>query len=158
MQSTYNAFSGITKKWLDALKDGAFTEQIFGYFLEAFKSMLTKSLSADLMRSLALYITYAIHKPKQKPSTPLRGKSVKLNTGIPVRRKTIGSPSPRPAAQQSDVHPQLTQLQVALRILELYTNLLCQKDDLGNIHKFARTVTNKVRFSRKALHNRANHS
>ena len=117
--------------------------------------MLTKSLSADVMRSLALYITYAIHKPKQKLSTPLRGKSVKLNTDLPVRRKTLGSPSPRPASQQSDLASQLTQLQVALRILELYTNLLCQKDELGNIHKFARTVTNKVRFSRKTVHVRA---
>ena len=138
--------AGIIKKWLEALKGDMFTTQTFEYFLEAFQSLLTSPLAADSMRSLALYITYAIHKPKQKPSTPLRGKSIKLNTELPSRRKTLGSPSPRPSMLQEDSVPKLTSLQVALRILQLYTNLLCQKDDLANIHKFARTVTNKVGF------------
>lgn len=98
------------------------------------------------MRSLALYITYAIHKPRPKPSLPMRGKSVKLNTDFPSRRKTLGSPSPRPVVQRDDSIPTLTQLEIALKILELYTDLLCQKDDFSNINRFARTVTNKVRL------------
>ena len=96
------------------------------------------------MRSLALYITYAIHKQKTTPFTPVRGKSIKLNTDLPARRKTLGSPSPRPSVQRDDADPKLTQLQVALRVLEMYTDLLCCKDDTSNIRKFARTVTNKV--------------
>lgn len=136
--------AGISKKWLEALKDETFTAQTWAYFLETFRSMLTKSVSADSMRSLALYITYAIHKPRQKTSTPMRGKSIKLNTELPFRRKTLGSTSPRPVTQQNELLPHISQLQIALNILELYTDLLCQKDDLTNIHKFARTVTNKV--------------
>ena len=96
------------------------------------------------MRALALYVTYAIHKPKLTPLTPARGKSIKLNTDLPSRRKTVGSPSPRPAVQQDDAIPKLTQMQVALKILELYADLLCLKDDASNIKKFSRTVTNKV--------------
>ena len=118
--------------------------QTFGYFLEAFKTILTRALTADSMRSLALYITYAIHKQKATPFTPVRGKSIKLNTDLPARRKTLGSPSPRPSVQQDDADPKLTQLQVALRVLEMYADLLCCKDDTSNIRKFARTVTNKV--------------
>ena len=96
------------------------------------------------MRSLALYVTYAIHKPRSTPLTPARGKSIKLNTDLPSRRKTLGSSSPRSAVQQNDATPKLTQLQVALKILEFYADLLCLKDDYANIKKFARTVTNKV--------------
>lgn len=135
---------GISKKWLEALKSETFTDETFGYFLKTFKTMITRNVSADSMRSLALYITYAIHKPRQVTSMPLRGKSIKLNIGPPSRRKTLGSPSPKPVNQQHEPTPQLTQLQVALKILELYAELLCQKDDFTNIHKFARTVTNKV--------------
>ena len=40
--------------------------------------------------------------------------------------------------------PHLSQLQVALKMLELYADMLCQKDEAANIKKFARTVTNKV--------------
>ena len=148
MENTHanNELVGIIKKWLEALKGDMFTSQTFEYFLEAFQSLLIRPLAADSMRSLALYITYAIHKPRQKPSTPLRGKSIKLTTDLPSRRKTLSSPSPRPSMRQEDLTPRLTQLQVALRVSELYTNLLCQKGDLANIHKFARTVTNKVSF------------
>ncbi len=135
---------GISKKWLEALKGETFTSQTFGYFLKTFKTMLTKSVSADSMRSLALYITYAIHKPRQTGSTPLRGKSMKLNTELSSRRKTLGSFSPRPIIQQNESAPQLTQMQIALKILELYTDLLCEKGEFTNINKFARTVTNKV--------------
>ena len=96
------------------------------------------------MRALALYITYAIHKPNQTSSTLLRGQTMKVNTNLPSRRKTLGSPSPRPVVQHGDSTPQLTQLQIALKILDLYTDILCRKDDFVNLHKFARTVTNKV--------------
>ncbi|KAL6718718.1 Beige protein-like 1 [Lecanora helva] len=150
VRSKYHLFNSkrlsrmrIARKWLDALKGEAFTAQTFSYFLETFKSMFTKNLSTDIMRSLALYITYAIHKPKQKPLTPSRGKSVKINTDLPARRKTLGSPSPNSVPQQSDIPSQLTQLQIALRMLTLYTELLCRKNDRAHIHKFARTVTNK---------------
>lgn len=69
---------------------------------------------------------------------------MKLNTNLPSRRKTLGSSSPRPVTQLNGSASHLTQLQIALKILELYTDLLCQKDDFTNITKFARTVTNKV--------------
>lgn len=135
---------GISKKWLEALKGETFTSQTFGYFLETFRVMLTKNVSADAMRSLALYITYAIHKPRHTSSTPSRWKSMTLKTDLPARRKTMGSHSHRPIVQYDASASQLTQLQTALKVLELYADLLCRKDDCANINKFARTVTNKV--------------
>jgi len=132
------------KKWLEALKCEAFTMKTSAYFLETFQLLLTKNLSADSMRSLALYITYAIHKPKQQALTPIRGKSINLRTDLPYRRQTLSSPSPRPSRTIDESDPELSQLQVALRVLEMYTDILCAKDDVSNITKFARTVTNKV--------------
>lgn len=137
-------FIGIVKKWLEALKSDIFTHETFGYFLETFKFLLTKNLSADTMRSLALYITYAVHKPKQQASTPARGKSIKLRTDLPYRRQTLSSPSPQLAKPRGDTDRQLNQIEVALRILEIYADILCVRDDVSNIKKFARTVTNKV--------------
>ena len=96
------------------------------------------------MRSLALYITYAIHKPRQTESDPARRKSIKLNTTVSFRRQTVSSASPRSTKQQDELIPHLSQLQVALKMLELYADMLCRKDDVANIKKFARTVTNKV--------------
>ena len=98
------------------------------------------------MRSLALYITYAIHKPRQSDSYPTRGKSVKVNTNVSSRRQTLSSASPRSTKQPDEAIPQLSQLQVALKMLELYANILCNKSEVANIKKFARTVTNKVIF------------
>lgn len=40
----------------------------------------------------------------------------------------------------------LTKKEVGVKILELYTRLLCDKSSLGDIRKFARTVTNKVTY------------
>lgn len=123
-----------------------FTNECFAYFLETFGFLLTRSLSADTMRSLALYITYAVHKSKQQASTPARGKSMKLKTDLPYRRQTLSSPSPHLTKTRGDTELQLSQTQVAIRILEMYTDILCAKDDVSNIKKFARTVTNKVKF------------
>lgn len=134
------------KKWLDALKGETFTTESFEYFLEAFTSFLTRNPSADSMRSLALYITYAIHKPRQTASHPTRGKSVKLDTNVSSRRQTLSGSgtSPSPSKQQEECVGYLSQLQVALRMLELYADILCHKGEVANIKKFARTVTIKV--------------
>ena len=132
------------KKWLDALKGETFTAESFEYFLEAFTSFLTRNPSADSMRSLALYITYAIHKPRQTASHPTRGKSVKLDTNVSSRRQTLSGTSPSPSKQQDECVGYLSQLQVALRMLELYADILCHKAEVANIKKFARTVTIKV--------------
>ena len=96
------------------------------------------------MRALALYITYAIHKPKQTEIFSARGKGIKLNTGTPSRRQTLSSASPSSANHQDEFVPHLSQLQVALKMLELYADILCHKGEVDNIKKFARTVTNKV--------------
>ena len=135
---------GMIKKWLEALRGEAFTERTFSYFLQAFKSFLNDSLSADSMRSLSLYITYAIHKPKPLSILPSRGKSIRSTTDLLSRRKDVGDSVTHQSTATHDENSTLTQSRVAFRILEMYTALLCNKNDLANIKRFARTVTNKV--------------
>ena len=140
-----DASLGIMKKWIEALKGEIFTIQTFEYFLKAFTTFFSRNPSADAMRSLALYITYAIHKPRQAVSYPTRGKSIKLDTNVSSRRQTLSSTPPRSAKQQDETVSYLSQLEVALRMLEFYTDILCHKGEVANIKKFARTVTNKVK-------------
>ena len=96
------------------------------------------------MRSLALYITYAIHKPTQAASYPMRGKSIKQDANVSSRRRTLSTASPRSVKQQDESFPHLSQIEVALKMLEFYADVLCHKEEVVNIKKFARTVTNKV--------------
>ena len=136
---------GIVKKWLDALKGEIFTSNTFDHFMRAFKSMLTSNVSAESLRALSLYITYAVHKPKQRVSQSVRrSRSVKQQTDGSSRRATIVTASPSPSRNQGGETP-LTRPQIAIKVMVMYTDLLCERDDVTNIKKFARIVTNKVK-------------
>ena len=139
---------GIVKKWLDALKSATFSSDTFDYFLKAFKSVLTSNMSTEALRSLALYITFAIHKPKGQPQQSLHPVKNMLEMrdglGNPQRRQTFSAPSPSSKIMTLDLTKQLTLMQTALKVLEMYTDLLCIQNDTANIKKFARTVTKKV--------------
>ena len=141
------------KKWIEALKGETFTIQTFDYFLKAFTTLFSRNPSADAMRSLALYITYAIHKPRQAVSYPTTGKSIKLDINASSRRQTLSSTPPRFTKQQDENVSYLSQSEVALKMLEFYTDVLCHKSDVANIKKFARTVTNKVTTTAAHIYN-----
>ena len=136
---------GIVKKWLDALKGETFTPDTLQYFIGAFRSILTMHPSAEPLRALALYITYAIHKPNQKTTSslrPIKGLKLSSEASSPVQTPLTASPSP--LGNGSNISIALPQFQVALKILEMYVDILCEGNDTTNIKKFARTVTNKV--------------
>lgn len=143
---TINA-AGIVKKWLEALKDQTFSPLAFTYYRKAFELLLFSNFSADLMRSLSLYITYAIHKPDDHYSELARRKSTRFGTGTPSRRKTVSSPTP---GTDNTLHPDpqsepiMDSFEVAVCLLEMYTNCLCQQSNGNLLGRFARTVTNKV--------------
>lgn len=136
---------GIVKKWLDALKAETFTSDTFDHFMRAFKSMLTSNISAESLRNLSLYITYAVHKPKQRVFQPVRrARSAKQPVDGSSRRATILTASSSPLKGQ-DSGKELTRLQIAIKVMGMYTDLLCERDNVTNIKRFARIVTNKVR-------------
>ena len=133
----------IVKKWLDALKAENFHVETFDCFIDAFRSLLEGQLSPDVLRALALYVTFASHK--SKPYSILRStKSVRQRPSMSpsnglARRSTLASSPSRNGHIR-----EMGCLQTGVRVLEVYADLLCH-DETINIKYFATTVTNKVR-------------
>ncbi|RFU32414.1 hypothetical protein B7463_g3946, partial [Scytalidium lignicola] len=133
----------IVKRFLDALKAEAFSEEVMPSFIEALTNLVKCNMTAEVLRSLALFITYAFHQP-----TGSNSRTPKLQYGtLPSRSNTTSPKSTRPALNNlfdgKDEISTLTKRQLGNRILKMYTGLLCEKGNTSNIKKFARTVTNK---------------
>ena len=123
----------VLKKLLDALKSEIVSAEMMPLYMRAFKALLPTAVSAEMLRSLALFITYSLHKTKFSIQAK---KSLRLD----VRPKnSIGN-----GAEGSDSEGvNLTRFQIGVEVLKLYSDFLCVKDDLTTIKKFAKTVTNK---------------
>jgi len=149
--SRTNNMTGIVKRFLDALKAEVFSQDTFPDFMEALTSLVKCNMTAEVFRSLALFITYAYHKPTSPSArTTPKGHS---NT-LPSRSRTISNGPMRPTVTTlfdgsgKEVNPSiLTKRQLGNKVLEMYTDFLCEKNSSTNIKKFARTVTNKVCFT-----------
>jgi hypothetical protein len=145
------------KRFLDALKAETFAHDVFPSFMEALTSLVKCNLTAEVFRSLALFITYAYHKPTSSASRTPK----KLSGTLPYRSGTTSSSGPRRPALNTMLDPKevsttLTKRQLGNKVLEMYSDLLCEKGNTSNIKKFARTVTNKV--SQLTLHSLLNNS
>jgi hypothetical protein len=134
------------KRFLDALKAETFSEDVFPAFMEALTSLVKCNMTAEVFRSLALFITYAYHQTTNAASrTPN-----KFQVGtVPSRSGTIVSGPRRPTVNTSADGKEgssstLTKRQLGNKVLEMYTEFLCERGSTSNIKKFARTVTNKV--------------
>ncbi|KAB5562922.1 hypothetical protein GE09DRAFT_764165 [Coniochaeta sp. 2T2.1] len=148
VKSKYHQFNSrrllrmrIIKRLLDALKGESILEEIMPRFIESFESLVKSNYSAEVHRSIALFITYTFHTPAisssrtPKPLTP----HSRSSTPSILRRPTIETTTSTPP----NTSKYLTKKQLGIKILEMYTNLLCTPGNLNDIRKFAKTVTNK---------------
>ncbi|KZF23043.1 beach-domain-containing protein [Xylona heveae TC161] len=155
VQSKYRHFNlkrlsrmRIVKKLLEAMKTSTFPSAVTEDFLAAFKFLVSSCLSAEVLRSLALFITYALHKSEsitprtwtRKATMPLRQNSTKRTLRTASSHGSL-SQSAQPSAPTET--QDLSRMQLGIRILEVYADLLCNEDGTVLIKKFARTVTNK---------------
>jgi hypothetical protein len=136
--------TGIVKRFLDALKAETFPREVFPSFIDALTTLVKSNMTAEVFRSLSLFITYAYHKPATSASRTPKGKTGTSSRTPSIsygpRRPTIGTLfDGKDAASTS-----LTKRELGNKILEMYAELLCEKGSNSNIRKFARTVTNKV--------------
>ncbi|KAK3310818.1 uncharacterized protein B0T15DRAFT_51070 [Chaetomium strumarium] len=136
----------IIKRLLDALKAETISEDIMPHFMASFESLVRCSYSAEVHRAIALFITYAFHTPAgSRPRTPrppsiLSGRPAPAAGLSMLRRPTLeGGHPPSPAASSR----MLSKKQLGVKILEMYTRLLCEPASVADIRKFAKTVTNK---------------
>ncbi|KAK3330480.1 hypothetical protein B0H66DRAFT_598017 [Apodospora peruviana] len=132
----------IIKRLLDALKAETISENTLPHFMSSFESLVKCNFNVEVHRSLALFVTYAFHRPHGSISRTPKPASASSRSGTPgpsvLRRPTIEI-----GLSSSPSSPLLTKKQLGVKILEMYTRLLCEKDNLTDIRKFAKTVTNK---------------
>ncbi|KAK6359872.1 hypothetical protein TWF696_001001 [Orbilia brochopaga] len=125
----------IVKKLIHALKSDAFSMDVIPDFLAAFKSLISSNFSAETLRSLSLFITYALYSGRQT-----RGLRQKKST-FQLKRTDSEGYSPISSSRRSGDFA--LKRQVGLMMLEMYSELLCESSSTTNIMKFARTVTNR---------------
>ena len=115
--------------------------------MEAFTSLVKCNMTAEVLRSLSLFVTYAYHKPASSASRTPKGQYGTL----PGRSGTVSNGHKRPTLAIFDgkdiISTSLSKRELGTKILEMYADLLCENSSSSNLKKFARTVTNKVRKS-----------
>jgi beige protein homolog 1 len=119
----------IAKKLLNALKGELFSADVLPSFMKAFKTLISCSMSAEVLRSLALFVTYAVHHGE----------------GLHRSKSRMATKSVRPRSTRNTPEPSegfLSKAQLGIEVLKMFCDLLCD-DDTGIVKKFARTVTNK---------------
>lgn len=130
------------KRLLDALKGEDVPEAVECHFLCAFEALVKSNMSQEVMRALSLFITFAFHSlPPSLPRGPKK-MAASLRPSISSSKSTLSDAEG--ARSQFNESRLLRKRSLGQRILEMYSEVLCDKDNLGNIKKLARTVTNKV--------------
>ncbi|KAK8230622.1 hypothetical protein HDK90DRAFT_328482 [Phyllosticta capitalensis] len=136
----------IIKRLLDALKGETFTHDVFPHFMNAFKSLLQCSASSDILRSTALFITYALQESRTLANRPLRSRSsVKHMYNATPTLSSGSSASSVPAPSKSTPLPtgKLSRQELGIKVLEAFSAFLCDDASAIAIGRFAKTVTNK---------------
>ncbi|KAL9601568.1 MAG: hypothetical protein Q9219_002402 [cf. Caloplaca sp. 3 TL-2023] len=134
----------IIKKWLEALKTDTFNSNTSKFFLSAFHSVLSMNTTGDNLRSLAMYITYALEKAQNEGKIHQERSSIRVRDRSPVQ-PTDPQDLTSTGFLKDGSEAEHSTGQIAVSMLELYANFVCRQGDIGNIMKFAKTVTNKVR-------------
>lgn len=138
--------TGIVKRFIDALKGENFNADVFPDFLEAFITLFKCNTSGDNLRSLALFITYALQDGRAFPyRTRTKRVTTRISNGDATRvidseRSTPRSLSP---GQPEPTNNDLSRQEIGVQILEAYSDILCDPQDDDYIKRFAKTVTNK---------------
>lgn len=116
------------------MKGEEFTDEALSLFLPAFRSLFESCVSAELLRSLALFITYALHDDK----APKLSKKKSLRFDHRARQSPISS--------DRTAKKGLPKSKIGLELLRMYCDYVCAPGDVMAIKKFARAVTNKVSY------------
>lgn len=136
-------YVGIVKKLLEALKSETFVVEVLPQFLSALESLVRACLSSEILRSLALYVTYALHKPSLSTSRTPVNLAAKHSSLSRLSTLSSGPDEPAPKHKGSSSGT-ISKKDLAIGVLQLYAALLCEKGNSLNLKKFATTVTNKV--------------
>ncbi|KAI1099265.1 beach-domain-containing protein [Jackrogersella minutella] len=137
----------IVKRLLDAVKSEPLPEDVLPFFISTIKNLVKCNYNTEVHQSLALFITYAFHPPSRSlPRTP-KPANRRPSHNVPLR------PLVHVGGTDGNGARSLTKREVGIRLLDMYSQLLCEKGNLAVIRKFAKTVTNKVLDARPSQRN-----
>lgn len=123
----------VFKRLLEALKSENVTSTAMQMHNLTFAMLLPSAASAETLRSLALFVTYAVHRGHFTLQTR---KSLRKET----RPRNLSTST---SSSNPDVSRGLSHFEIGVETLRFYTDFLCANDDGSLIKKFAKTVTNK---------------
>lgn len=126
------------------MKGEVVSDDTISHFMGAFEVLVTSNFSQEVMRSLSLFITYAFHSPASSLLRSPRPLSSISRSSTPAPRRTR-TPTDASLSGASPGLKFLTKKQLGVKVLSMYSRILCDKANTSHIKKFARTVTNKVR-------------
>ena len=124
----------VLRRLIEALKSETISKRTMQLYVDSFRVLLPQAISAELLRSFALFVTFAVNK---------------RNIPIPIRRGTRRETRQRApsnssvSTQNDDNNPNLTHFEIGMEVLRFYSDILCKSGDDSLIKKFAKTVTNK---------------
>ncbi|KAF2758334.1 beach-domain-containing protein [Pseudovirgaria hyperparasitica] len=135
----------IVKRLLDALKAESLCLEVLPEFKAAFVALLKCCLIPENLRSVALFITYSLQDSRTLVSRSL---SKQRSVAVPSNRTTTSNASPsggtpRSGSPLQNGSPALSRFEIGVKVLEIFTDLLCDPVSTYSITRFARTITNK---------------
>ena len=101
------------------------------------------NIAADHLRSLAMYITYAVEQA-QHEELYLHNNNHLVGMGNGRSQDSNSQVDSGNASKADHTDSELSTNQLAVYLLELYAELLCTPGDSAPIIRFTKTVTNKV--------------
>jgi beige protein homolog 1 len=159
-QPALTAALGIVKRLLDALKGESFSADVFPDFLEAFSAVFRCSISPETLRSLALFVTFALQDSRAFPHrsskvTLISRQAQKDLNGQGAVYTGRERSSSRPSPFNAPISPsaEVSRFEIGVQMLEVFTEVLCEPGT-DIVYKFATTVTNKVSNDASSAENR----
>ncbi|KAJ4299741.1 beige protein-like 1 [Kalmusia sp. IMI 367209] len=136
----------VVKRLTDALKGEPFNSQTFPLFLKAFGILVQANFNGETSRSLALFVTYALHDSRASyVKRPLRPKAstLRLRKGTPPTLTPGTTPRSASPGQEPSLPSGLPLAEVGVAVLEMLAKLLCDPNNSSEIIRFAKNVTGK---------------
>ncbi|KAI9676047.1 MAG: hypothetical protein M1817_000790 [Caeruleum heppii] len=137
----------IVRRLLEALKAETISSNVLPHFLKAFAALLRSDMSSEMLRSTALFITYALHKDsvtKRDPSdASIKIKGAGEVLKVSTSENDAAGADEAPRTSQLESGHDLSLEERGMEVLNVLGALLCDSSDTTNLQKFARTVTNK---------------
>ena len=128
------------------MKADRLTKESLDERIKAFEVALDCGRSADVLRSVALFITYIL---KDDQSHSMRsGRSSSVNSREQSRSGTplsniMNQPSSK-ASKRISIPAQVSGKEIGSGLLEVISSILCDPSTTHDINRFAKTVTNKA--------------